>query len=159
MASTDAFALKNSDLNAFLFADVGMELNGSNLTILSILARLGQDPWAEGARWTKLPRAAAIACLAGSIGKMPLSPETLANTTAIASRLIVLLPLQSRTPVSGVGAAIIPWVMPGWVPIVALCVFLLISLTLSITSAPISPSSAAPQMAQTIDDAPAIGPR
>jgi hypothetical protein len=159
VTSTDAFALKNSDLNAFLFADVGMESNGSNLTILSILARLGQDPWAEGARWTKLPKVDAIACLARSIGKMPLSPETLANTTAIASRLIVLLPLQSRTPVRGVGAAITPSVMPGWMPIAVLCVVVLISLALSITSAPVSLSGAAPQMAQTIDDTAAIGQR
>ncbi len=53
MTSTDAFALKNSDLNTFLFADVGTELNGSALTILSVLARLGEDPWAEAARWAK----------------------------------------------------------------------------------------------------------
>ena len=44
MASTDAFTLKNSDLNAFLYADVGTEMNGSVLTMLSVLARLGQDP-------------------------------------------------------------------------------------------------------------------
>ena len=64
MTSTDAFALKNSDLNAFLFADVGTEMNGSALTMLSVLARLGQDPWAEAARWTAKQKAAAIDCLA-----------------------------------------------------------------------------------------------
>ena len=49
MSHPDAFALKNSGLNEFLFAEVGIELNGSPLTILSILARLGQDPWVEAA--------------------------------------------------------------------------------------------------------------
>jgi hypothetical protein len=80
VTSTDAFALKNSDLNAFLFAEVGTELNGSALTILSVLARLGQDPWAEAARWAKMPKAAAIDSLAQSIGKMPLSSQALAET-------------------------------------------------------------------------------
>ena len=96
MTSTNAFALKNSDLNAFLFADVGTELNGSALTILSVLARLGQDPWIEAARWAKLPKAAAIDCLAQSIGKMPMSPEALAKTAATASSLVQLLPAQTR---------------------------------------------------------------
>jgi len=94
--STDAFALKNSNLNAFLFADVGTELNGSTLTILSVLARLGLDPWAEAARWAKMPSAAAIDCLAQGIGKMPLSPQALAETFATASSLVKLLPAQTQ---------------------------------------------------------------
>src|ERR1700735_4323337 len=77
MSSPDAFALKNSGLNAFLFAEVGTELNGSQLTILSILARLGQDPWAEAARWAQLPKAAMIDCLVHSITQMPLCPQAL----------------------------------------------------------------------------------
>ena len=96
MTSTNAFTLKNSDLNAFLFADVGTELNGSALTILSVLARLGQDPWAEAARWAKMPRAAAIDCLAQCIGKMPLGPQALAETFATASSLVQLLPVRTR---------------------------------------------------------------
>jgi hypothetical protein len=47
----DAFALKNSGLNGFLYADVGPELNGCALTVLSMIARLGQVPWAQAARW------------------------------------------------------------------------------------------------------------
>ena len=96
MTSTNAFALKNSDLNAFLFADVGVELNGSALTILSVLARLGQDPWAEAARWAKLPKTAAIDCLAQCIGKMPLGPQALAEAFATASSLVQLLPVRTR---------------------------------------------------------------
>ncbi len=40
MSHPDTFALKNSGLNEFLFAEIGTELNGSPLTILSVLARL-----------------------------------------------------------------------------------------------------------------------
>ncbi len=79
MSHPDAFALKNSGLNEFLFAEIGTELNGSPLTILSILARLGQDPWAEAARLTKLPKAAMIDYLAQSIEKMPLGPRALTD--------------------------------------------------------------------------------
>lgn len=42
MTSSNAFALKESGLNDFLFAEVGTELNGSPLTILSILAKIGR---------------------------------------------------------------------------------------------------------------------
>lgn len=47
---SDVFALKKSGLEAFLYADVGIEANGSMLTILSLLARLGKDPWTEAAK-------------------------------------------------------------------------------------------------------------
>ena len=98
MTSSNAFALKESGLNDFLFAEVGTELNGSPLTILSILARLGQDPWAEAARWTKLPKAATIDKLAQSIAQMPLPPQAIAEARTTASRLILLLPSQVQAP-------------------------------------------------------------
>jgi len=47
MPQSDAFALENSGPNQFLFAQVGKEVNGSPLIILSVMARLGQDPWIE----------------------------------------------------------------------------------------------------------------
>jgi hypothetical protein len=97
MSHPDAFALKNAGLNEFLFAEVGTELNGSPLTILSILARLGQDPWAEAARLAKLPQAAMIDCLAQSIAKMPLGPRALIDARVTAARLVLLLPGQTST--------------------------------------------------------------
>jgi hypothetical protein len=98
MTTPDAFALRNSGLNAFLLAEVGTELNGSPLTVLSVLARLGQDPWAEAAKWAKLPRAAMIDRLAQSIAQMPLSPQALIDARSTASRLAQLLPSQSVRP-------------------------------------------------------------
>lgn len=95
MATSDAFALRNSGLDAFLFAEVGEELNGLPLTILSVLARLGKDPWAEAAKWVSLPKAATIDRLTQSISQMPLSPEALNDARATASRLILLLPAQA----------------------------------------------------------------
>ncbi len=39
------FSLINSEFNEFLFASVGMEKTGIELTVLSALTRLGVDPW------------------------------------------------------------------------------------------------------------------
>lgn len=87
----------NSSFNTFLFAFVGTELNGSELTILSTLARLGQDPWAEASRLTKLPKAAAVDYIVESIGRMPLTMPALADARATASRLVQLLPPPTVT--------------------------------------------------------------
>jgi hypothetical protein len=119
MSTSNAFAFKNSGLNDFLFAEVGTELNGSPLTILSTLARLGQDPWAEAARWTKLPKAAMVESLAQSISQMPLAPQAIAEARATALRLSLLLPSQqaaapSARPdhIDGVKKSAVPkWVM------------------------------------------------
>jgi hypothetical protein len=119
MPQSDGFAFKNSGLNDFLFAEVGAELNGSPLTILSVLARLGQDPWAEAGRWAGLPRAAAIDCLACSISQMPLSPEALLAAHATAARLVGLLPSPGQRPERGREPAVQKTeAMPDWVPIV-----------------------------------------
>jgi hypothetical protein len=103
MSQSDAFALKNSGLNDFLFAEVGTEVNGSRLTILSVLARLGKDPWVEAARWAKLPKARMIDCLASSMSQMPLCQQAPAEVRATAARLVALLPSQRQTPENGQG--------------------------------------------------------
>jgi hypothetical protein len=97
MARPDVFALTNTGLDAFLRSDVGTELNGSTLTILSALARSGFDPWAEAARWSRLPRAATIDRLAGLIAQMPLCPVSLGEARGTATRLTGLLPGQPQT--------------------------------------------------------------
>jgi hypothetical protein len=113
MTTSDAFAFKNSGLNAFLFAEVGTELNGSPLTILSVLARLGQDPWAEAAKWAKLPKAMMIDRLTQSISQMPLTPQAIQEARATASRLVLLLP--SQVPRSTDTPAASKVGMPKWV--------------------------------------------
>lgn len=156
MTSTDAFALKNSDLNTFLFADVGTELNGSALTILSVLARLGEDPWAEAARWAKMPKSAAVDCLARSIGKMPLDPVALADNYATAARLVLLLPSQSRRAEKAVsGTNYVPTALE-WVPMAIFCVSLIFGVIFNMVSAPVPPAGATAPTAQTVSHAGAI---
>jgi hypothetical protein len=119
MTNANAFALPHSGLNPFLFAEVGVELNGSPLTILSVLARLGQDPWTEAAKWAKLPKAAMIDRLAQSIAQMPMSSQAISEAHNTASRLILLLPSQVARP-SETPQATKPAVSK-WVVVVVCC--------------------------------------
>jgi hypothetical protein len=159
VTSTDAFVLKNSDLNAFLYADVGTEMNGSSLTMLSVLARLGKDPWAEAARWTKLPTNEAFGCLSRSIGQMPLDARALAETNAIASRLLRLLPGQTES-LGQITRALTPAsAIQGWMALAFLCASLLMGLTLSMTAAPVPPAGPVAPPAQAIDLTAPITPK
>ena len=65
------------------------------LSVVSVLARLGNDPWLEAARLATLPKSEAIERLARSIASLPTSIWALPAATAIAVRLITLLPAQS----------------------------------------------------------------
>jgi hypothetical protein len=97
MPSTDAFALKRSGLNNFLFAAVGNEPNGMTLSLVSVFARLGNDPWGEAARLAGLPKTEAIDSLARTIANMPRSGWALPDAVAIATRLIPLLPTRPES--------------------------------------------------------------
>lgn len=116
----NVFALKNSGVDAFLYADIGAELNGSTLTILSMMARLGRDPWAEATRWATLPQAGAIESLAESIDQMPLVPSVLADTRAIAAQLVQLLPATARDAQRGGAAKKEASAIPNWLPVTLL---------------------------------------
>jgi hypothetical protein len=114
----DVFALRNSTLNEFLYSDVGTEANGSGLTVLSVLARLGKDPWAEAALWSEKSKDAAADALTESIVLMHLRqpPEEAARSTAL--RLIDLLPRGRRASSASamVAASVVPsglWVVIG----------------------------------------------
>jgi hypothetical protein len=95
VASTDTTALQRSDLNQFLFAEIGMEANGMNLSVLSAFARGGSDPWSEANRLAILPRSDAIDSLATMIANMPRSVWKLPDAGAIAARLVGLLPART----------------------------------------------------------------
>ena len=65
--SPDVFALRRSGLNDFLFAIVGAEANGMTLSVVSVFARLGNDPWQEASRLALLPRLEATESLDGAL--------------------------------------------------------------------------------------------
>jgi hypothetical protein len=98
VSHADVYRLSRSDLNSFLFADVGVEASGMTLSVLSTLARLGLDPWQEAARLATLPQKAAAEGLARALVTMPASPWSDPDATAIAARLVSLLPVRGTPP-------------------------------------------------------------
>jgi hypothetical protein len=102
MASPDLFALSHSALNPFLYADISLQGGATTLTIASLFGRCGYDPWEEAARLARLPAGAAIASLAAMIEGVPMSLCSRQEATAMADRLVALLPRPARvTRVAG----------------------------------------------------------
>jgi hypothetical protein len=95
MASSDVFAFGRSGLSEFLYAPVGNEANDMTLSLISVFARRGDDPWREAGRLAGLPKSEAIESLARIIAGMPNSLWPLQAATTIAVRLIALLPGQA----------------------------------------------------------------
>jgi hypothetical protein len=92
MALRPEYSLGHSEFNEFLFAFVGEEKSGQQLTVLSALARLGLDPWGEAARLSDLPKEAATHALAAVIGKLPGGRWKASELQSIAVRLVNCLP-------------------------------------------------------------------
>lgn len=86
------YSLGHSEFNDFLFASIGEEESGSQLTVLSALARLGLDPWTEAARLSELPKEAATAALTATIARLPEGALKAADVRSIALLLVDRLP-------------------------------------------------------------------
>ena len=82
------------EFNTFLFAQIGKNSNGMQVSVLSGLAQSDLDPWAEAAELAQLPRKSAIERLAFLIGKMPNRGWAYPDAITVATRLIALLPKQ-----------------------------------------------------------------
>ena len=63
--------------------------------MVSVFGRQGNDPWSEAELLSELPRSEAIQSLAQTRAAMPTSIWPLQVATAIADRLIALLPAQA----------------------------------------------------------------
>lgn len=96
MAAPDVTGVQRSDLNDFLFADIGTEANGMTLSVVSVFARQGSDPWWEAGRLAELPKAEATDRLARLITGMPRSLWDLPAAAVIAVRLTGLLPARPQ---------------------------------------------------------------
>jgi hypothetical protein len=80
------------EFDDFLYAPIGADGVEMPLSVLSALARLDVDPWMEAAELSALPNGAAAERLASLIARLPGGRWTLADSRAIADRLIELLP-------------------------------------------------------------------
>ena len=85
-------ATLRTDFDAFLFAPIGEDNNGNPLTLASVLARLGVDPWDEAAELARLPLESALQRLASRLEAVASGrPASAGDTVNIATRLMALL--------------------------------------------------------------------
>jgi hypothetical protein len=82
----------STDFNEFLYAPIGTEENKMALSVLSALARLNIDPWAEAARLAALPKDMAAQRLTSLIARLPRGRWAQSDCAPIANRLIEFLP-------------------------------------------------------------------
>jgi hypothetical protein len=80
------------EFNAFLFASVGEDKSGVELTVLSALTRLGFDPWQEAARLSELPRETAARTLASAFALLPEGDWKIPQMGDLAAKLVDCLP-------------------------------------------------------------------
>lgn len=98
MALRASFRPLRPDLDKFLFAAVGAEQNRVPLSMVSVLARLGLDPWEEAGRLSSLDRPEAREQLARLIAELPDSRRPLAEAREIARGLVEQLPKHDSEP-------------------------------------------------------------
>jgi hypothetical protein len=93
-----------SEFNAFLFSPIGDDRNGMPLSVVSLLARRGLDPWQEAASLAAMPADAATRRLESLIRALPGQPLTLPDSGAVAHRLSALLPRRIDPKMLGPGS-------------------------------------------------------
>jgi hypothetical protein len=96
MVLRTAYAPVLPEMDSFLFADVGKEVDGIPLSVLSALARLGVDPRDEAARLSRLTSKAAASQLARLFARLPDRPWTPTEIRRIAKRLVERLPAPPK---------------------------------------------------------------
>jgi hypothetical protein len=94
-----AISFFRPEFNDFLYAPIGAQKNDMPLSVLSALTRLNIDPWAEAAELSELPKDTATRRLASLIGRLPGGQEARTDSSAIANRLIKLLPRRGGSNV------------------------------------------------------------
>jgi hypothetical protein len=100
MSLRRSFRPLRPDLDKFLFAPVGDEINDVPLTVLSALTSVGVDPWKEAGRLSSLGRPEAVEQLARLITEVPGRFRSLPEAREMAGNLINLLPRHDASPVS-----------------------------------------------------------
>jgi len=91
---------------AFLYAPIGEDHQGLSVTVLSMLARLGVDPWTEAADLSELPRRAAQQRLEALIGKFHDVSTQVSDRGRIALKLLAFLPKQAKSTGSASQSAV-----------------------------------------------------
>jgi hypothetical protein len=91
MTLSTPLSLIGSEFDDFLFAPIGEDKNGMQLSVLSALARSNVDPWEEAANLARLPGETATQRLASLISPLPDDASGHLEPGLVA-RLVALLP-------------------------------------------------------------------
>lgn len=170
MSNAGSSTSSTAGLEPFVYADVAMERNGMELSVLSALSRQGLDPWQEAQGLAQLPRLAAADRLAQILRTLPAVQSLRVDARMIAERLVALLPAQ---PVATVGHLssklnVTPVQVPRGLTLVMMAMLLgslLVPLLMPKPTAPVAPSSwltdapAAPVKSQPIPGQTSPSPR
>src|SRR5271165_1686563 len=87
------------EFDEFLGAPIGVDRNGTTLSVLSALARLDVDPWQEATSLARMPREAAAERLTALIDALPREPASAIPSRASAADLVALLPKRKAREV------------------------------------------------------------
>ncbi len=83
--------LAGPEFDNFLFASIGDSGNESLLSVVSALARMDIDPWAEAASLAQMPREQAMERLTSLIASVTKTVSFVRSPEELASRLVELL--------------------------------------------------------------------
>jgi hypothetical protein len=83
-----------TEFNAFLFEQIGADSRGRPVTVVSALARLDMDPWAEADRLSRLPGPIAARSVSMVLSRLPEIAMGATERQLSAVRLVRLLPKQ-----------------------------------------------------------------
>ena len=92
MTPASSITFFKPEFQDFLYAPVSTQVDAPTLSVLSALARLGLDPWAEASELAHLPIEAARARLATLLGGLPTGSWPQTDGVRIVDRLVQLLP-------------------------------------------------------------------
>jgi hypothetical protein len=92
MTTSASVSYLTPQFDDFLFARIDEDSEATPLSVLSVLARLGADPWEEAAKLAQLPRVSAAERLVAFIAATPGAPSAYLNAKTVCDRLINLLP-------------------------------------------------------------------
>jgi hypothetical protein len=81
-----------AEFNGFLFEQIGLDDRGRQVTVVSALARLDMDPWAEAERLSRLPDETAALSVAMVLSRLPEIAVGITGPQQTAMRLVQLLP-------------------------------------------------------------------
>ncbi|QDL90359.1 hypothetical protein FDP22_00210 [Paroceanicella profunda] len=122
----------------FLTASVGLDQRGGTVTVMSMLARLGVDPWREAAALADLSMSSATTRLAERLSAFRDVQIGEADRAALSARILPLLPRNPRAatpephgqqPGQPLSLARLTAIVPGyfWIAAVGLCAILLMN--------------------------------